>query len=441
MAMHLKLPHNWTPRAYQKPLWQHMTHDFPGLRGIGVWHRRAGKDLLGINLACVKAVQKPALYWHILPTYKQGRKVVWNGRTSEGVRFLDHFPKVIVDRVLENEMRVYLKNGSIYEVVGTDDVDKLMGANPHGCIFSEFAIQDPKAWQLIEPILIENGGWALFISTVRGKNHFYDLYKTNRDNQDWFTEVLTVRETKREDGSPVVSEADLEKVRAGGTPEAIIKQEMMCDWEAALEGAIYGKLMDAATEAKRITRVPWEPRHEVHTYWDLGFGDETCIVFAQHFGGMETRIIDYHEASGAAMPELVRHVREKEYVYGNHWAPWDVEMRNLAGHGQTLLETAKQLGLRFRVVPKHHVRDRIGMGRSIFPQLWIDAKKCDRLVEALRSYQYEWDDKRQAPRDTPLHNWASHPADAFGSMAWAMKMNRKPGPQPDKAADYAPPWQ
>lgn len=438
--MQLNLPHNWTPRSYQKPIWQHMTHDFPGLRGIGVWHRKAGKDLLAMNLTCCKAVQRPGLYWHIFPTYKQGRKIVWNGRTKEGIHFLDHFPSSIVDRKLENEMRVHFKNGSVYEIVGTDDIDKLMGPNPVGCVFSEYSLQDPKAWQLIEPILAENDGWALFISTVRGKNHFYDLYKINKDNPDWFTETLTIRDTKRDDGTPVISEEAIEKIRRGGTPEAIIKQEYFCDWEAALEGAIYGKQMDLAVEAKRIMRVPYNPQYPVDTYWDLGFGDATSIVFGQDLR-LETHVIDYIETSRTTIPEIKKQLDEKPYHYGVHWAPWDVDMRHLSSGGQSILDVARKIGLRFRVVPKHLVADRIEQTRNCFPHIWIDAKKCDRLVEALRSYRYAWDDKKKCTRDNPEHDWSSNPADAFGAMCWVKRLNRSTAPQPDKAADYSPPWQ
>ncbi len=417
-----------------------MTHDIPGLRGIGVWHRRAGKDLLAMNLIAAKSVQQVGLYWHVFPTYKQGRKVAWNGRTKEGIHFLDHFPKEMVDRKLQMEMQVHFKNGSVYEVVGTDDIDKLMGPNPIGVVFSEYSLQDPDVWRYIEPILMENGGWALFISTVRGKNHFYDLYKVAKANKEWFTQVLTVSDTKRPDGSRVISEADIQKVRDGGTPEAIIKQEYDCDWSAALEGAIYGTHMDRMVAAKKIMRVPWVPTTEVNTYWDLGFGDATSIIFAQHIG-METRIIDYYEASREAMPHYARVLREKEYLYGNHWAPWDVQVEQLSA-GQSVLESAKKCGIKFRVVPKHHVRDRIEQARNTFPQVWIDAKKCDRLVEALKSYRYQWDDLRNCARDTPHHDWASHAADAYGYMAWAMRLNRKPPENlPTTAVDYKPPWQ
>jgi len=437
--MNLVLPHRWAPRSYQKRMWQHMTHDIPGLRGIGVWHRRAGKDLLAINLIAAKAVQRVGLYWHIFPTYKQGRKVAWNGRTKEGVPFLDHFPKAMVDRKLEMEMRIHFKNGSVYEVVGTDDIDKLVGPNPVGVVFSEYALQDPNAWRLIEPILMENGGWALFISTVRGKNHFYELFKANENNKEWFCESLPITATKRDDGSPVISEADIQKVRDGGTPDAIINQEYYCDWQAALEGAIYGKEMDRMIAAKKICKVPWEPKADVDTYWDLGFGDSTCIIFAQHIG-FETRIIDSYTASREAMPHYARILREKEYVYGNHWGPWDLEIETLAG-GQSVLETARKLGIKFRICPKHKVADGIEQARNTFPSLWIDEKKCDRLIEALKSYRYQWDDVKKAPRDVPFHDWSSHYADAFRYMCWAKRMNRPtPVNLPTMAVDYHPPW-
>lgn len=438
--MDIEIPYNWTPYEHQIPVWNHFLPDTRGQRGACVWHRRGGKDLTGINVATLKAHQRVGLYWHLLPTYKQARKVIWNNRDDEGRKFLDYFPPALVDAKHEQEMSIRFRNGSIYQLVGTDDVDKLMGPNPVGCIFSEYALHDPKAWHLIEPILLKNGGWALFISTVRGKNHWYDLWKANKNNPDWFTDYKTIRDTRDHKGNALIPEEEVERARKAGTPEAIIKQELYCDWEAAIEGAIYGEAMDKMTEAKRITKVPWVPQMEVHTYWDLGFGDATVIIWAQHFRGLETRIIDYHEERLSNLPKLIKLVRDKPYTYGNHWAPWDVDHRFMAAE-QSLLGIGKTLGFRFRVCPKHHVRDGIAQAQTVFPSLWIDEKKCDRLIEALRSYHYRWDDKLKRSSDLPQHDWASHGADGFRTMCWCMRMNQKPTNLPDRAADYNPPWQ
>ena len=131
--MTITLPFGWKPRSYQMSAWSHFEQG--GNRGICVWHRRAGKDLFAINLCAIKAHERVGTYWHMLPTYKQGRNIVWNGFTKESRQFLDHFPKQLIESKNATEMRVTFKNGSIYQVVGTDNIDSLVGTNPIGVVF------------------------------------------------------------------------------------------------------------------------------------------------------------------------------------------------------------------------------------------------------------------------------------------------------------------
>ena len=165
----------WEPRDYQLPLLKYMTQDKKGLRAVVAWHRRAGKDLTCVNIVAIKALQRVGTYWYVLPYGNQARRIVWNGMTGEGKKFIDYFPKELVERKSEQEMRIHLKNGSVIQLMGSDDPDKMVGANPVGVVFSEYSISDPSAWQLINPILAENGGWALFNGTPRGENHFYKI--------------------------------------------------------------------------------------------------------------------------------------------------------------------------------------------------------------------------------------------------------------------------
>jgi hypothetical protein len=141
------LPYEYAPRNYQLPAWKHFEGLEPGKRGVCVWHRRAGKDLFAINLVATKVMQRRGLYWHLLPTYKQGRAIVWNGFTKQGRKFLDYFPpEILAGPPNKSEMKVTFKNGSLYQVVGTDDINSLVGTNPVGCILSEYSLHDPAAW-------------------------------------------------------------------------------------------------------------------------------------------------------------------------------------------------------------------------------------------------------------------------------------------------------
>mgnify|MGYP003110734671 FL=1 len=405
--MEIQVPDNWRPRDYQLDLWKYLENG--GKRAVAVWHRRAGKDLLSVNWCVTAALKRKGLYWHLLPTYNQGRKIVWDGMTRDGRSFLEHFPKELWANVNNTDMRLELKNGSIYQVVGTDNVDRLVGSNPVGVVFSEYSLQDPRAWDLVRPILAENGGWAMFIYTARGRNHGYDLFNMANRNERWFCQRLSV------DDTAVLNQEAIDEEREAGMPEELIQQEFYCSFDAPLVGSYYGSLMAKALAEERIKNVPYEPRLEVHTSWDLGMGDSTAIIWFQQFGN-EYRIIDYYENQGEGIPHYVKVVRDKDYVYGKHIAPHDIKVREM-GTGKSRFEVARDLGLRFDICPNIQIDDGIEAARSIIPRCYFDEKKCTILVEALRQYRKDYDEKNKVYKNRPLHDWSSHGADAFRYLA------------------------
>lgn len=431
----IEIPYNWEPRNYQMNVWKHFQPQSEGQRGVCVWHRRAGKDLLGINLCATKAMQRVGTYWHVLPTYKQGRKIVWNGFTRDGRKFIDHFhPDTVVDKN-QTDMRITFMNGSIYEVVGSDNIDSLVGTNPVGVIFSEYSLQDPRAWDYVRPILAENGGWALFIFTARGHNHGYKLAEMARKNDKWFYEKLVAGDngTLRPDGTPVIPDTIIEDERAAGMPEELIQQEFYCSFDAPLVGAYYSHQMAAAGREGRIGKVPWEPQLPVHTSWDLGVDDSTSIWFFQVIG-LEIRLIDYYEQSGEGLPHYAKVLSERPYAYGMHYAPFDISVKEF-GSGKTRVETARSLGIKFRIVQKHTLEDGISAVRNVISRCWFDDVKADRGVQALKSYRKEFDADRKVFSSEPVHDWASHGADAFRILAWGLRSKIKAKPIQETAVD------
>lgn len=434
--MNITLPHDWQPRIYQRKLWSYMQGAEEGKRAVCVWHRRAGKDLTALNLCAYKAFQRVGTYWHVLPTYQQGRKIVWFGATREGRRFLDFIPKQLIRSKNNTEMRIELKNNSLYQVVGTDNIDALVGTNPVGVVFSEYSLQNPAAWNYIRPILAENGGWAVFIYTPRGKNHGHNLWKMAEKNHKWFGERLVAGNsgTKREDGSPVVSDEIIQDERDAGMAEELIRQEFFVDFEAPIVGAYYANQMSRALADGHITKVPHEPKLPVDTYWDIGVGDSTAIWFVQSFRG-EHRIIDYYEKSGEGLPYFAKLIkgqldgynRMAEYTYKTHFAPHDIEVREWAAGGKSRVETAREMGIRFRTVPIHRVEDGIEAVRNVLPTCWFDEENCDQGIQALRSYTKEWDEKRKMFRANPKHDWSSHGADSFRIFGMAYKRSNYSG--------------
>lgn len=433
MGTEIRIPHGWTARDYQWPLWEYLEKG--GTRAVAVWHRRAGKDLFAINRIAKCMVDRPGLYWHCFPTYNQGRKIAWDGFTKAGRKFRDAFPAQLVAKESINEMRIEMRPmgwnkelqepypGGIYQVVGSDDPDRLVGANPFGIVFSEWSIMNPAVWDLVAPILAENGGWALFIYTARGHNHGFTLLETAKKNpKRWFHQILTVRDTFHE-GKAAVDEKELINAVADGMSPEMIQQEFYCSFEAPLVGAFYGTQMTKAREEGRIGKVPYDPALLVDTWWDLGMNDETVIWFTQTYG-KEERIIDYFSDEGEGLAYYAKELGKKPYAYGTHTAPHDITVREL-GTGKSRLEVAAKLGIKFRVAPKLEVIDGIEASRNLLNSCWFDEEKCQRGIECMTSYQKVWDEEKKIFLKAPLHNWASHGADAFRTWAVARRQKRE----------------
>ena len=407
----ITVPYNFEPRDYQLPLLKAM--DSGTTRALACWHRRAGKDKTLINLVAKKMLEKVGSYYYFMPTYAQGRKIMWDGIDKDGFKFLDHIPKELRVREDRQQMIIELKNGSIFQIIGTDNVDSIVGTNPCGCIFSEYALQNPVAWGYIRPILAENGGWAVFNYTSRGKNHGYDLHQYAKDRDDWFVQVLKADETG------VFTEKQLKEEReqyiAEDGDDLRFQQEYMCSFEGAVQGSYYGKVLQLVEGKKQITTVPYNPNIPVTTVWDLGMSDATSIWFLQTVNN-EIRLIDYLEAEGEGLAYYYEELQAKGYVYKEHYAPHDIKVREL-GSGQSRLETARSLGIQFKVVPNISRQDGIQAVRKILPMCWFDKDNCKQGLDALYNYHKAYDEKRKIYKNTPEHDWSSHGADSFRYLA------------------------
>ena len=413
MAKTIRVKATWEARPYQKPLWQFFRGG--GNRAVAVWHRRAGKDATAIEITKEMAVGRVGTYWHMLPTLQQARRVVWDGIDRSGNRVLDHFPgwrnpgTQLVKHLRNDEMKLELQNGSIWQLVGSDNYNSLVGSNPVGVVLSEWSLTDPAAWDFIRPILAENGGWALFIYTPRGRNHGYVTYETARKNDNWFCEVLTV-----EDTAAIPLEA-VDQERKDGMAEEMVQQEFYCSFDAPLVGSYYGEQMADAQRDGRIGNVPHDRMVGVETWWDLGFNDLNTIWFVQR-AGQELHAIDYLQNTGKDLAWYAMQLSSKREEYGynytRHLLPHDGNVTEL-GSGKTRKETLEALGYECDVVPKTGLQDGIDRVRGVLPRFWFDEEKCANGIEALRSYTKVWDDKKKIYGDKPLHNWASHGADSI----------------------------
>jgi hypothetical protein len=420
--MLIRLPHHYSPRSYQRRAFVAYADGIR--RFMCVWHRRSGKDKTWLNFTICRMMERKGLYAHILPTYKQAKGIIWDGIGADGFGFMEHFPPELVAGKNETELKVELANGSIYRLLGSDNTDQLVGMNPVGLVFSEYAIQDPTAWALLSPILVENQGWASFIFTPRGKNHAFDLWESNKNNPDWYCNLLNIEQTWRdaegEGGGPVMTLADVEREIASGNIDAdTAKQEYYCDFAGTFAGSYYGTLITELHQKDQIRSIVYDPSLPVFTVWDLGRHDATAIWFVQSVRGFEYRIIDYYEEEGYPLDYHIRQVRLKPYVYAEHYAPHDINVTEYTT-GVSRIEAARRLGINFWALPKLPIYDGIAAARAVLPKCWFDATKCARGLKALQNYHREYDDKNRVYRDIPVHDWSSHGADAWRYFATAL---------------------
>ena len=415
----VRLPYQFTPREYQLPTLAAL--DAGVKRGVLLWHRRSGKEKTLINHTAKAMQQRVGTYFYIFPTYAQAKKAIWDGKDREGFPFTGHFPDELVASRNSTELKIVYNNGSLFQLIGSDNVDLLMSTNPIGVVFAEYSLQDPRAWEYIRPILLENGGWAAFDYTPRGKNHGYELWQMASHNTDWFTSKLTVDDTKREDGTPVITPEMIEAERREGVSEEMIQQEYYCSFEGVMEGAYYGKQLSQAEADGRIGRIPHDESIGVETWWDIGVGDSTSIWFTQSVR-REVRVIDYLEGSGESLSYYAKELQAKPYMYAGHHGPHDLQVREWASGGsdgrpRSRIEIAKSLGINFQIVPNLSLDDGINAARAFIAQCWFDRDKCKRGLDALASYHKDWDSKLKIFRSYPCHDWSSHASDGYRYLA------------------------
>lgn len=406
----------FVPRSYQIPIMDAILNK--GYRRVvAILPRRAGKDICGFNIMIRSAVKRVGVYWYIFPTYSQARKCLFDSITSEGIRFLDYIPRDLVESINSQEMKIRFINGSIIQFLGSDNYDSLVGSNAIAMIFSEYALQDPRAYQYLRPVLMANDGWALFLSTPRGKNHLWEMYQVAQNFDDWFCYKLTIEDTKH------ISLEEIDKERKEGImSEDLIRQEYYTDFTMGVEGAYYAKYLDQMRVSGQIGSVPWEPAFKVHTAWDIGVRDSTSIIFFQNVG-QTVRIIDCYENSKEGLEHYVKVLDRKPYHYGKHIAPHDIRVREF-GSGLTRIEKARQLGIEFTLANELSIEDGIEAVRSSFSKIWIDETKCATLIKSLENYRQEYDAKKRVYRSRPLHDWSSHMADAARYLCVSLPKTR-----------------
>jgi len=404
----------YTPRPLQAELHKAMTES---RWSVVVCHRRFGKTVMAINHLLRDAItcQRPnARFYYLAPTYKQAKSIAW-GYVKE---FCEKIPKV---KFNETELRCDLPNGSRLQLLGADDGgERLRGLYCDGIVIDEVAdIGENVFPEIIRPALSDRKGggfrdaYCIFIGTPKGHNAFYELYEQAKQKPtEWFVSLHKASQTQ------VLPYSELTEAKSMMS-ESQYAQEFECSFLAAIPGAIYGAEMEKAQEENRITRVPIDMSRKVHTAWDLGVNDATSVWMYQQIGHA-IHLVDYLEARNEGLPYYVSELARKKYLWGRHFAPHDIEVREL-GSGKSRREIAYELGLDFITLPKLPLEDGIHNAQVSLSRCYFDYDNCKRGIEALRQYHRSYNDKTRVFAASPKRTWATHGADAFRYLCMSLR--------------------
>lgn len=387
-----------------------------------VLHRRAGKTTAVLNHLQRDCLKVPkSQYAYIGPTYKQSKRIAWD--IIKSISF--QIPKIGYN---EAELTVKYPNGSKLFLAGSENVDSLRGIPLWGGCQDEASLQPSNLFsEVISKCLADHLGYWIWLGTPKGKNEFFRTYQNALNNPDWTCLFKTIDDSLRDEQGETIRnlgqalQDDKKLVQQGLMTEDEFYQEWYCSFDASIKGAYYAGEISRLRQENRFRILPHSPYHKVYDVWDLGVGQQLAIGFYQRIDG-EMRMIDYWEGSNTdGIPQAIKALIEKPYIYGKHFAPHDIETTDIST-GKSRKDTAKTLGWNFVVLPKLLVDDGIHAGKLMFNHLFVDSNKCSLWLDAISQYHQEWDDKRGMFLEKPYHDWTSHPADVHRYAAIAENM-------------------
>lgn len=420
--------------SYMPRPWARTLHASPLRWKVIVAHRRAGKTTAALNHLIISAARDDNAgrrYAFIAPTYKQAKNVAWdilkrNAREIPGTE------------CRETEIAVRFWNGSSITLFGADTPDRLRGMGLAGVVFDEYSQQPSNIFtEIVRPMLSDTQGYAIWIGTPKGRNEFWRLFEKAQQEPEWLAMKLTVTDTD------VISSAELADAKKSMSEDEFL-QEWYCSFDASIKGSVYGRELATLRQSGRIGVVPHRPEEQVHTVWDLGVGAALAVGFFQKVE-QHLNLIDYWQGTDReSLPDAIRVVKNKPYVLGKHFAPHDIQTRDI-GSGNTRLNIAAGLGIKFTIVPSIPIADGIEKAKLLIARLWVDEKNCQLWLDAITQYQRVWDDARGMFKDEPYHDWTSHAADVlrYAAVAESQMQKRVPyrqSPPPPPPSDYHGGW-
>jgi len=423
--LRIQLPNKWRPRSYQREAWDYLENG--GRHAELVWHRRSGKDEIAMHRTAVAAFERVGNYWHMLPEYSQARKAIWDAvNPHTGRRRIDEaFPKELRRRTRDHEMQIEFVNGSSWQVVGSDNFNSLVGSAPAGIVYSEWALANPNARAYLRPIIAENRGWQIFITTPRGRNHAYTTLRAAQKTPGAFAQILDATQTG------VFQPGQLELELASYIAEfgedygrAKFEQEYLCSFEAANLGAILARAIGVAEKEGRVNdEVLFDPYGApIEISADIGRRDTATWWFWQPcIGGY--RVFDYDCGWGIDAEEWCYRLNERlekyslaggEPALGKIWLPHDARAKTFAAKRSAIEIFIEKFGTnKVAITPSARVSDRINAARTLMPRIEFHETNCQRGLDGLRAWTFEYDEEKRIFSSDPLHDWACHDGDGF----------------------------
>ncbi|MDO8707013.1 MAG: hypothetical protein Q7J84_18960 [Sulfuricaulis sp.] len=428
--MRIRLPNAWEPRGYQLRAWKYLEQG--GRHAELIWHRRAGKDDLCLHRTAVAAHERVGNYWHMLPQANQARKAIWEAiNPHTGKKRIDEaFPIALRSATLNQEMLIRFSYGGTWQVVGSDNFNSLLGSPPVGLVFSEWPLCDPASWAYLMPILEENGGWAIFNGTPRGKNHAFRSVKGAMASKESFGEILSAAKTL------VFTQAQLDRIleqliETYGEEygRSVFDQEYLVSFDAANIGAILGRSLIVAEREGRIAdKHEYDPLGApIEISSDIGRRDASTWWFWQPcVDGF--RIVDHDRDSGLDADEwcdrLQKRIEENEYKLGKIWLPHDARAKTFAAkHSAVEIFLAKYGAALVGIVPESSKSDRINAARRVIRKTSFHDTKTTKGRDGLSAWSYVYDEERKEFSKEPDHNWASHDGDGYSYGAQVMEQH------------------
>ncbi len=385
------------------------------------WEARRLRTLVpSVTEKHLRDLLRARVYGHVMPTYKQAKLVAWD--------MLKYYAAGIPGaRPNETDLAITYPTGARLQLFGADNPDALRGMAFSGLSFDEYGLHPPAIFsEVLSKALADHLGYAIFAGTIKGKNQLYRTYEAAKEAPDWFAlwqDIDQSLATEDDAATVMLSQAmhdDQQLITKSLMTQAEYDQEWYLSIDAAIKGAYYTAELTQARQDGRITRVPYDPALPVDTDWDLGVGDSTAIWFSQSLRSGEVRLIDYYEASGEGLQHYARVLKDRGYVYGTHWAPHDIAVREFSS-GKSRRDIAATLGIPFQIVPQLPLDDGVNAVRLLLPRCWFDDQKCEAGLEGLTHYRKTYNERLQEFMGTPVHDWSSHGADAFRGLAVRQK--------------------